>query len=720
MNNLVWNDGLSVGVDSIDADHKKLLSLIAELSEAIASGHANEVLENIFLQLEKYVVIHFTREEALMRKCNYPDLENHIKQHQAFIKKVPELKNKLLTADSIKVSQEVNLFLYNWLMNHIVDEDLNFAQQVYEYGLSDNKQDKSSLLRCVIDWLSRYFTLNIRLAITAIFPILALFGLSFFILWNSSKEYLGIQSVLDFNPIVNQINVVTHQLQMERGLSMAYLGANNNNFHVELIKQREITDQVINSFKQKLNTFGKHMTNEEMLEHFIQSRKYFYRLAEQRKLIDLSEGSDSTFRFYSGFIAELLAIPETATHYKMSSKMAHNIDAFGAIINLKEALGLERALGVLAFEQGYLSKKQLHDFILLLGQQVKFKQDFLHAATPQKKSWLALDCDQDKIHSMEQEIYLSNENKLITNDGQHWFELLTCQIDELKALSDLLMDDLDVQASTKTHHYKYQLYFIIIVLSSILVLTLFLFWLLRRSIIFPIRHLTHAIHDLAFGNKKIQINEKYAHDELGELLESYEKCRRRLLQAEISSTIDFSRLGVELEYNTSKKEYYEKLSSIDPLTGTFNRRKLNALADIEISRLSRFNRPLSLMMLDIDHFKKINDSYGHAIGDDVLIEFCQICQQHVRNIDFVARIGGEEFVVLMPETDLKQAYILAERIRAAIDEHTVIVDDEAIRFTVSIGVAEWSSSGCKYFDDLLECADQRLYAAKQIGRNRVI
>lgn len=94
--------------------------------------------------------------------------------------------------------------------------------------------------------------------------------------------------------------------------------------------------------------------------------------------------------------------------------------------------------------------------------------------------------------------------------------------------------------------------------------------------------------------------------------------------------------------------------------------------------------------------------------------------QRSRNIDFVARIGGEEFVVLMPETDLKQAYMLAERIRAAIYEHTVIVDDKVIRFTVSIGVAEWSSSDCKYFDDLLECADQRLYKAKEIGRNRVI
>ncbi|MBE9526084.1 MAG: bacteriohemerythrin [Proteobacteria bacterium] len=720
MQNLVWNDGLSVGIDSIDNDHKNLLSLFNELSNAILSNHTSDVIENIFIRLEEYVVIHFTREEALMKQCHYPDLENHIKLHQAFVNKVPELKHKLLTADSIKVAQEVNLFLYNWLMNHIIGEDLNFAQQAYEYNLANDKPDKVSFFKGISNWLSKHLVLNSRIAITALFPIFALFVLSFFTLLNTSKELLTLQHQLDFIPLVHQINSLTHNLQTERGLTTAFLGSKNNVFHSRLTKQYEITNTSIIQYKQGIDQLGGQAINKEMREHLIRSENYFVQLLEQRKAIEQSK-SKITFTFYNDFIASLLAVPESMTHQKMDSKMAHNLTAITAILNLKETAGIERALGTLAIEQGHLPDRQLHPFIQLIGQQKGFVQNFQHAATDQQRSQLRLGCKEGNIQAIEQELYLSAMKNTLSNmDSQHWFKLLSCRMDQLKTLANYLIDDFKKQSDSKVNQLKRQLYLIGIILISVLALTSFSFWILKRSIIFPIAHLTHALHDLAFGNKKVRLKDKFANDELGELLESYEKCRRRLLQADISSSVDFIRLGVELDDNTRKKDYYEKLSSTDPLTGAVNRRKLNHLAALEIDRLSRFNRNLSVLMLDIDYFKKINDSYGHAAGDQVLIAFYQSCQKLVRKIDTLARIGGEEFVILMPETDLQQASTLAERIRSTIDKQILKVDNQLIKYTVSIGVATWDSLSYKDFDDFLHCADQRLYKAKESGRNRVV
>ncbi len=125
------------------------------------------------------------------------------------------------------------------------------------------------------------------------------------------------------------------------------------------------------------------------------------------------------------------------------------------------------------------------------------------------------------------------------------------------------------------------------------------------------------------------------------------------------------------------------------------------------------------MMLDLDHFKRINDSFGHANGDMVLIEFYRTCQQLVRESDTITRYGGEEFLVLLPETQLHQAVDLAERIREAVAEIELEANGGIIRLTVSIGVVEWDAERFKTIEDMLECADEALYNAKNNGRNQV-
>ncbi len=173
---------------------------------------------------------------------------------------------------------------------------------------------------------------------------------------------------------------------------------------------------------------------------------------------------------------------------------------------------------------------------------------------------------------------------------------------------------------------------------------------------------------------------------------------------------------------TEKRLYQEKLKQVattDYLTGLCNRRHFMALGKIEIERQKRYSPAgLSLIMLDLDHFKIINDTHGHEIGDLVLKTFAYMGRKALRDADVFARVGGEEFVILLPETDLMGAFAIAERFRQACERSSVTLDKGGISFTVSLGVATWNSS-IKEIEELMKHADQALYRAKKNGRNRV-
>lgn len=162
----------------------------------------------------------------------------------------------------------------------------------------------------------------------------------------------------------------------------------------------------------------------------------------------------------------------------------------------------------------------------------------------------------------------------------------------------------------------------------------------------------------------------------------------------------------------------KKLSTIDPLTGLYNRRHFNASAELEFQRVLRYDLPLSAIMMDIDHFKRVNDSYGHAVGDRVLVEVAAVCMRGLRSMELHARYGGEEFCFLLPETALKGALNLAERLRADVAGLHFDSDKGNFTVTASFGVAE-RLAGKDSIYNLLKRSDQALYEAKRGGRNRV-
>jgi diguanylate cyclase (GGDEF)-like protein len=164
---------------------------------------------------------------------------------------------------------------------------------------------------------------------------------------------------------------------------------------------------------------------------------------------------------------------------------------------------------------------------------------------------------------------------------------------------------------------------------------------------------------------------------------------------------------------------FERLASTDLLTGVNNRHSLMDLAAKELSRARRYDHPLSLLVLDIDDFKRINDTHGHSVGDQAIKQLASICSGTLRAADIFGRLGGDEFAAVLPETDSAEAFKLAERLRLTLAANGVRVDDGTLRFTVSIGGAGLSDL-TEDIDAVMRRADTALYEAKRQGRNRVV
>lgn len=187
----------------------------------------------------------------------------------------------------------------------------------------------------------------------------------------------------------------------------------------------------------------------------------------------------------------------------------------------------------------------------------------------------------------------------------------------------------------------------------------------------------------------------------------------RVLAARIRSVLKISNRQVQLE--RSNQELLQ-LASTDALTHVYNRRHFFTQSNAEFARAKRYNRELSIIMLDIDEFKSVNDRYGHAAGDMALISLSECCSKVVRESDIVGRLGGEEFAVCCPEADLAGAKAIAERIRSACEETLLHFQGENFCTTVSLGVTGMQETD-ESVEGIMQRADKLLYQAKDAGRN---
>jgi diguanylate cyclase (GGDEF)-like protein len=188
-------------------------------------------------------------------------------------------------------------------------------------------------------------------------------------------------------------------------------------------------------------------------------------------------------------------------------------------------------------------------------------------------------------------------------------------------------------------------------------------------------------------------------------------------------TKQLAKRNQELQKEIAKRKKYEQqleeMARTDHLTKAHNRRSFFELAERELVHAKSSQQPISVVMMDIDRFKNVNDAHGHLIGDQVLINLVKLCQSKIREVDIFARMGGEEFAILMPNTTIEAAESAAERIRKVVFESFMATGRANVLITISLGVSNWGGSGDLDINRLLDKADKALYHSKEAGRNRV-
>jgi two-component system cell cycle response regulator len=245
----------------------------------------------------------------------------------------------------------------------------------------------------------------------------------------------------------------------------------------------------------------------------------------------------------------------------------------------------------------------------------------------------------------------------------------------------------------------------------------------------------HIRQDLA--KQDVPIIVLTAMSDLSEILEVFKVGASDYLIKPFAKEELLARINVHIERNKVNQELretikllkeanekVEKLSILDPLTGCYNRGYLDKQIEMEIKRSIRYGKPLSIILSDIDHFKKVNDSFGHQAGDAVLIHFVETLKNVIRSdIDWIARFGGEEFLVILPETSVSNAGIVAEKLRSAVSHELICCEDVRISITSSFGVTgidPVTQTTLPSFEQLLKIADKNLYQAKKEGRNKIV
>jgi len=247
----------------------------------------------------------------------------------------------------------------------------------------------------------------------------------------------------------------------------------------------------------------------------------------------------------------------------------------------------------------------------------------------------------------------------------------------------------------------------------------------------PVRNITSAIEQMSGGDPaSLREIATSSRDEFGVMARHFNELSRRLREsyARLQSKMDLAdrelvaknqqlqQQSVELR---KVNEELRQLSVTDELTGLYNRRHFHEHLAKEVALVRRYNQSVSLLLIDLDHFKPINDHYGHSVGDAVLQQFAARLRQRMRQSDVLCRVGGEEFAVLCKRTGHASVMELAEQLRRCVQEQPVQVEDIEIRLTVSIGAATLPVAGVEIGDrHLYGCADRALYWSKEHGRNR--
>lgn len=712
-----WNTGLSLGIDSLDNEHKQLLKITNKLSEALHNNVQKELVNEIFKELIKAIEEHSENEEALLKKCNYKNLNEHSEHHLDFINRVKELKTQCCSSNG---TEDVTNDIMDLLLIHIITEDIPLIKTFEKYGLIKQEENGKYLLQQLVKKITNTISFTKRILFSTLIPLMGMLILGFIILQENYYKHMEVKETSTITKILSNINTLAHALQIERGLSSGYISSTTEKFKDELHQHYKVVDKEIKEFNIKLKSVDNNKL--KSIQSYLKSfQDDILTLHEYRKKVNNKNISQiEVIKLYTKIIKNILNITSKVSSFNLNTKIDESISSLSYILQYKEALGQSRAYGIAIIEQNSSSSVEYINFIQLLDTQKIYLDLFNQSASDsQKKEQLSLVNSALSIKINSYEEHIKNQDSGIL-DSEIWFKDMTKYINGIKVFENKLLNEISELVDNRLKNDIEHLILWIIYISSIIIITLFIIYLFERSSKGQLYKLTDAMKYLADGGRDLRLKPTSLKDALSQMYEAYEITRQKLLHGDIYTELYQNQKNIELEKQRILNNKLENLAFIDPLTGCVNRRKFEEISNLELQRSSRYNNNLTLLMLDIDHFKSINDTYGHAVGDEVLKHFSSVCLKQARDMDVVARIGGEEFVVMLPHSDDNDAYIFAERFREQIYNSNLTIDEQIIKYSVSIGISTFDSQNDTNIAMILHKADLALYEAKNSGRNRCI
>lgn len=501
--------------------------------------------------------------------------------------------------------------------------------------------------------------------------LLLVFGLQYQL---SSKELASHRTMLDQLAQAERMARLVHEVQKERGLSSAYLADTGDNARHELSAQRIATDfrsAPLDSVQEPAVLPGLRSMREKI----------------DRAAVDEREAFD----FYTAGLNRIFERMDRLSLAASGHPVQNDLISLVHLIRAKEYLGQARATLLVMPGKGRVDPAWHAAMGSRLGLFEASIQRHLKESNPSMQATLSGALGEAEMQSSMQLLRAAGEGRPIDPiemPRMRWYESVTEAINLLREVERYSLNELIAQVQEIHDKVRAE---ILMERGGLLLISVLLTWLAISSLLLLMQAFESVLRGArrAAGRQGTERRAKGKSDEAIEITQSF----NQLLDMVDSLNVK---------------------ASTDALTGALNRHGFHELAGVELQRALRYHRNLAMIIADVDHFKKINDSHGHAVGDRVLIQLAQLIRDNMRGADIFARWGGEEFIILTPETSAEEAGLLAEKLRLLFEAFST---QDLPAFSVSFGVAEFAKGD--NLETLFAKADQALYRAKDTGRNRV-
>ncbi|MFA7382630.1 MAG: diguanylate cyclase [Desulfurivibrionaceae bacterium] len=522
---------------------------------------------------------------------------------------------------------------------------------------------------------ARIISIGILAVGTLCLSLFGLYALEF-------SRYRQQQQITAVVAVARGFSALVHELQKERGMSAGFLATPSPEQRLALIKQQARTDLEVAAM------VGKNMPLVRLLDRLPGLRE---------RILTEATGHLEAHQTYSRLIQDLLDQVEPMARRSEHAMPNDDLTAHVQLMFAKEYLGRIRAKINHALRTAADGSDLAAEVASLHAVFAEYERQFRRDAAAETLAEYDRIFQGPEIDTTLQIVRTAAKGELARSkaSADEWFRLATLAIDRLKKVEDRSLAITAAKNDNFLHTLRQRL--LIYTIGGLLLGGLIL-TLITHTVRGILRSLGHLLTEIDLISEQQDFSRRIplrTHDEIGIITQAFNEL-----------------LGIAEQLFKDK----DNQAGTDHLTGIMNRRRFTEFLDREMARRQRHAEPLSLIMFDIDHFKRVNDVYGHEIGDLVLREMAQLVGSAARRTDILARWGGEEFVILLPGTTGEAATGFAEKLRATIESHDF---PQIGRATASFGVAsleEKETDGTT----LIKHADQAMYTAKQDGRNRVV